>query len=123
MKRTSATATRGGVSQDQQPSERKNSEAVDIAERKKQLLSILADVATLGSERMVATIGKAGLRDAAIGTGVAVDKMLALTGQTPALQIANIVMPSEEEREERRAVHARLDEIARRLAESCEPKP
>jgi hypothetical protein len=72
---------------------------------------------------MVATIGKAGLRDAAIGTGVAVDKMLALTGQTPALQIANIVMPSEEEREERRAVHARLDEIARRLAESCEPKP
>jgi hypothetical protein len=98
-------------------------EAVDIAERKKQLLSILADVATLGSERMVATIGKAGLRDAAIGTGVAVDKMLALTGQTPALQIANIVMPSEEEREERRAVHARLDEIARRLAESCEPKP
>jgi len=39
-------------------------EAVEIAERKKQLVSILADVATLGSERMVATIGKAGLRDA-----------------------------------------------------------
>jgi hypothetical protein len=56
--------------------------------------TILADVATLGSERMVATIGKASLRDAAIGTGIAVDKMLALTGQMPALQIANIVMPS-----------------------------
>jgi hypothetical protein len=68
-------------------------------------------------------IGKASLRDAAIGTGVAVDKMLALTGQTPSLQIANIVMPSEEERAERRAVHARLDAIARRLMESCEPKP
>ena len=65
-------------------------------------------------------IGKASLRDAAIGTGIAVDKMLALTGQTPALQIANIVMPSEEEREERRAIHARLDAIARRL---MEPEP
>jgi hypothetical protein len=98
-------------------------ESVEIAERKKQLVSILADVATLGSERMVATIGKAGLRDAAIGTGIAVDKMLALTGQTPTVQIANLIMPTEAEREERRAVHARLDEIARRLRESCEPKP
>ena len=82
-------------------------EAVEIAERKKQLVSILADVATLGSERMVATIGKASLRDAAIGTGVAVDKMLALTGQTPALQIANIVMPSAEERAKIDASHRR----------------
>ena len=72
---------------------------------------------------MEETIGKASLRDAAIGTGIAVDKMLALTGQTLSLQIANIVMPSEEEREQRRQVHARLDEIARRLMESCEPKP
>jgi hypothetical protein len=64
-------------------------------------------------------IGKAGLRDAAIGTGVAVDKMLALAGQTPALQIANIVMPSEEERAERRAIHARLDAIAAKLRESA----
>jgi hypothetical protein len=67
---------------------------------------------------MEATIGKASLRDAAIGTGIAVDKMLALTGQTPAVQIANIVMPSEEEREERRKVHERLDAIARRLADA-----
>jgi hypothetical protein len=95
-------------------------EAKSIAERKKQLISILADVATVGAERMSEKIGKASLRDAAIGTGVAVDKMLALTGQTPALQIANIVMPSEAEREERRAVHARLDAIARRL---MEPEP
>jgi hypothetical protein len=64
---------------------------------------------------MEETITKASLRDAAIGTGIAVDKMLALTGQTPALQIANIVMPSEQERAERRAMHARLDAIARRL--------
>jgi hypothetical protein len=96
-------------------------EAKSIAERKKHLLSILADVATVGAERMSETIGKASLRDAAIGTGVAVDKMLALTGQTPALQIANIVMPSEAEREERRAMHDKLDEIARRLADAQTP--
>ena len=58
-------------------------------------------------------IGKASLRDAAIGTGIAVDKMLALTGQTPTVQIANVVLPNEQERAERRALHDKLDEIAR----------
>ena len=77
---------------------------------------MLANVAELGAERMEETIGKASLRDAAIGTGIAVDKMLALTGEAPALQIANIVMPSEAERAERRAMHDKLDAIARRLA-------
>jgi transposase-like protein len=91
-------------------------EAQSIAERKKSLAAMLANVAELGAERMEETIGQASLRDAAIGIGVAVDKMLALTGQTPALQIANIVMPSEEERAERRAIDAKLDAIARRLA-------
>ena len=93
-------------------------EAQDIAERKKKLAIMLANVAELGAERMEETIGKAGLRDAAIGTGIAVDKMLALTGQTPAVQIANIVLPSEEERAERRALHDQLDAIARRLREA-----
>ena len=66
---------------------------------------------------MEETIGKASLRDAAIGTGVAVDKMLALTGQTPVgIQIANIAMPTVEEREARRQTDRKLDEIARRLA-------
>jgi hypothetical protein len=90
-------------------------EAKDIAERKKHLVSILADVATVGAERMSEKIAKASLRDAAIGTGVAVDKMLALTGQLPAIQIANISMPNEAEREERRAMHDKLDAIAARL--------
>jgi hypothetical protein len=45
--------------------------------------AMLANVAELGAERMEETIGKPNLRDAAIGTGVAVDKMLALTGQLP----------------------------------------
>jgi transposase-like protein len=91
-------------------------EAQGIAERKKTLAAMLANVAELGTGRMEETISKASLRDAAIGTGIAVDKMLALTSQTPALQIANIVMPSEEERAERRAIDAKLDAIARRLA-------
>jgi len=88
---------------------------------KKNLVSILADVATVGAERMSEKIGKASLRDAAIGTGVAVDKMLALTGQTPAFQIANVVMPSDAQREERRAMHDKLDEIAHRLADAQTP--
>jgi hypothetical protein len=67
---------------------------------------------------MIATIGKAGLRDAPIGTGVAVDKVLALTGQMPTVQIANIVMPSAEERAEIDALHRAPDAIARRLREA-----
>jgi hypothetical protein len=98
-------------------------EAGEISARKKSIIGILSNVAELGASRMEETIGKAGLRDAAIGTGVAVDKMLALTGQTPVVQIANIVMPTPEERAERDAAHRRLDEIARLLRESCEPKP
>jgi hypothetical protein len=89
---------------------------VSIAERKKHLISILADVATVGAERMSEKIGKASLRDAAIGTGVAVDKMLALTGQTPVgVQVAVVNMPTPEEREERQRAHDALDEITRLL--------
>jgi len=98
-------------------------EAADISARKKSIIGILSNVAELGAARMEEKIGKASLRDAAIGTGVAVDKLLALTGQTPSLQIANIVMPSEEELAERRAIDQKLDAIARRLMDSCEPKP
>jgi transposase-like protein len=92
-------------------------EAVAIAERKKTLAAMLANVAELGAERMEETIGKASLRDAAIGTGIAVDKMLALTGQMLAVQIANIVLPSDEERAARAETDRRLDEIARRIRE------
>ena len=92
-------------------------EAQDIAERKKSLAAMLANVAELGAERMEETIGKASLRDAAIGTGIAVDKMLALTGQTPVgIQIANIQMPTPEQDEARRRAHHALDEITRILS-------
>jgi hypothetical protein len=87
-------------------------EAADISVRKKSIIGILGNVAELGASRMEETIGKASLRDAAIGTGVAVDKMQLLTGQIPSVSIANIVMPSEAEREERRALHDKLDAIA-----------
>jgi transposase-like protein len=90
-------------------------EAQNIAERKKTLAAMLANVAELGASRMEETIGKASLRDAAIGTGIAVDKMLALTGQMP-VQIANVVLPSEQEAAELRAIDAKLDAITKRLA-------
>ena len=94
-------------------------EAKDIAERKKQLISILADVATAGAERMSEKIGKASLRDATIATGVSVDKIALLTAPKMGflVNIANIQPPSEAERAERRAVHAQLDEITRLLRE------
>jgi hypothetical protein len=91
-------------------------EAAEISARKKSIVGILSNVAELGASRMEETIGKAGLRDAAIGTGIAVDKMLALTGQLPSVQIANLVMPSPEQRAERRALHDKLDAIAKQLA-------
>ena len=58
-------------------------EAQDIAERKKTLAVMLANVAELGAERMEETVGKAGCRDDAIVTGIATDKMLALQARRP----------------------------------------
>jgi len=65
---------------------------------------------------MEETIGKVNLRDVAIGTGIAVDKMLALTGQASVIAV-QVSVPAEEERLERRARHARLDEITAKLKE------
>jgi hypothetical protein len=93
-------------------------EATEVSARKKSIVGILSNVAELGAGRMEETIGKAGLRDAAIGTGIAVDKMLALTGQTPALQIANIVLPTPEQEAQRQALHDKLDAIAARLRQA-----
>ena len=56
-------------------------EAQDIAERKKSLAAMLANVAELGAVAWRKD-WQAALRDAAIGTGIAVDKVLALTGQS-----------------------------------------
>ena len=99
-------------------------EAQDIAERKKKLAVMLANVAELGAERMEQTIGKASLRDAVIATGVSVDKVALLTGPKMGflVNIANIQPPSEAERAERRAVHAQLDEITRLLQEGSQSR-
>jgi len=61
------------------------------------------------------TIGKASFRDTAIGTGIAVDKMLALTGQVPLVQIAQVVLPTPEEDARRQALDDKLDALTRRL--------
>ena len=90
-------------------------EAAEISARKKSIVGILSNVAELGASRMKETIGKAGLRDATIGTGVAVDKIIALTSQTPDVAV-QVILPTPEERAERKAIHAKLDEITRKLA-------
>ena len=95
-------------------------EAVEISERKKSIIGILGNVAELGASRMEETIGKAGLRDAAIGTGIAVDKMLALTGQLPSVQIA-VVLPTEAERAELQRQDQQLDELTRLLHDQVKP--
>jgi hypothetical protein len=69
---------------------------------------------------MEGKIGKASLRDAAIGTGIAVDKMLALTGQTLAVAV-QVNMPTAEERTARDKEHRKLDEIAAPLREFSKP--
>jgi hypothetical protein len=92
-------------------------EATEISARKKTIIAILSNVAELGAGRMEEKIGKASLRDATIGTGVTIDKLLAITGQTPPA-VGVVVMPSEQDREERRAIHDRLNAIARRLADA-----
>ena len=95
-------------------------EAKTIAHRKQRLISIFGNVAEMSAERMEQLCGKASLRDAGISAGIATDKMLALTGQMPAVNIANIWMPSEEGREEMRATDRKLDEITARLRASSE---
>ena len=50
----------------------------------------MSNIAEIGGANVERKIGKASVRDAIIGTGVVIDKMLALTGQTPVgIQIAN----------------------------------
>ena len=89
-------------------------EREEITERKKSLAGLMSNIAEIGGANVERKIGKASVRDAIIGTGVAIDKMLALTGQTPALQIA-VVLPTPEEEAARRARHAMLDAITRKL--------
>ena len=94
-------------------------EANTIAERKQRLISLFGNVAEMSAERMEELCWKGNLRDAGISAGIATDKMLALTGQMPAVNVANIWMPSEEEREQMRETDRKLDEITARLRASA----
>ncbi len=91
-------------------------ESATIEQRKGELFSMVTDIAHIGAARVADTIGKASTRDAVIGMGVAIDKTLALLGQSPQVQVAVVNMPSEADREERRQLHDKLDAIAQRLA-------
>jgi len=75
----------------------------------------LANVAEIGAERMEEMIGNASLHDTTIATGVATDKVIALTSQTPSINIVNVTMPSAEERAELTAIDRKLDAIAAKL--------
>jgi hypothetical protein len=90
-------------------------EAKSIAERKNTLAVKLVNVAEIGAERMEEMIGNASLHDTTIATGVATDKVIALTSQTPSINIVNIPMPSAEERAEMTAIDRKLDAIAAKL--------
>ena len=74
---------------------------------------LMSNIAEIGAN-VERKIGKASVRDAIIGTGVAIDKMLALTGQTPAVAV-QVVLPTEAEVAERRACHKMLDAITSKL--------
>jgi hypothetical protein len=90
-------------------------EREEITERKKSLAGLMSNIAEIGGANVERKIGKASVRDAIIGTGVAIDKMLALTSQTPSINIVNVPMPSAEERAEMRALDRKLDAIAAKL--------
>jgi Homeodomain-like domain len=90
-----------------------------VAARKERIAAQCELNATLAAERMTDKLQ--GTDDIPLNTlvpalGVSVDKLAVLRGHAPSVNIANIWMPTEAEREERRQVHAKLNEIARRLA-------
>lgn len=91
-------------------------ESTAIEARKKQLVSLYANVAQISGERVEELVAGANVSQAMVCSGIAADKMLAILGQTPVAQIAVVNMPTEAERAERRQMHDKLDDIARRLA-------
>jgi hypothetical protein len=89
-------------------------EAQDIAERKKHLALLCADVSERGFERVEQLVGKGNLRDAAISAGIAADKLVALTQSGP--MVAVQINMAEVERK-RAAAAARRAELDAMLAE------
>ena len=68
-------------------------EREEITERKKSLAGLTSNIAEIGGANVERKIGKASVRDAIIGTGVAIDKMLALAGQMPVSTQVAVIPP------------------------------
>src|SRR5437764_3327913 len=68
-------------------------EREEITERKKSLAGLMSNIAEIGGANVERKIGKASVRDAIIGTGVAIDKMLALAGQMPVSTQVAVIPP------------------------------
>ena len=101
-------------------------EREEITERKKSLAGLMSNIAEIGGANVERKIGKASVRDAIIGTGVAIDKMLALTSQTPGINIVNVSMAGRhrgeatrlavnDDVERTRTARATVEVLARRL--------
>jgi hypothetical protein len=84
-------------------------EAQDIAERKKRLALLCADVSERGFERVEQLVGKGNLRDAAMCAGIAADKLVALTQSGPMVALQVNIEDIERRRAEARARRAELD--------------
>ena len=94
-----------------------------VAARKERIAAQCELNATLAAERMTDKLR--GTDDIPLNTlvpafGVSVDKLAVLRGHAPSVNIANIVLPTEEERAERRALHDKLDEITQRLRDATQ---
>jgi hypothetical protein len=92
-----------------------------VAARKERIAAQCELNATLAAERMTEKLQST--QDISLNTlvpvfGVSADKLAVLRGHGPSVNIANIVLPSEQERGERSAIHDKLDAIARRLRQA-----
>jgi hypothetical protein len=90
-------------------------ESETIEHQKQDLAHRLLRITRDASEYVEDKLPKASLMQAATVMGISADKALALSGALPGVQVAVVNMPTDQDREERRAIHDRLDDIARRL--------
>ena len=95
-----------------------------MADRKERIAAQCELNATLAAERMTDKLRDTDdipLNTLVPALGVSADKIAVLRGHAPSVNIANIWMPSDAEREERRAIHEPLGAITRWLAGAQSP--
>lgn len=96
-----------------------------VATRKERIAAQCELNTTLAAERMTEKLQST--QDIPLNTlvpvfGVSADKLAVLRGHAPSVNIANIVMPTPEERSERDAAHRRLDEITALLKAAAQSR-